>query len=302
MAESQRRGKVSGSPGGTPPPRRGKKRRGKSPARRILPFVAAVSVLGLAVWGLTALLGSATADANRSSGKESLPAQSADGGSSAAPEPGASSASETGALPTSETASSVDGHYVQPAGAAWNLKLVNQWNVLPEEYEKSLEVYAGSNQFDSRAMDSLRALVKAGAAYNIRAVSTYRSVEKQKYLYEKEIQSEVAKGHDRAEAEKIAAASVAPPGTSEHNLGLAVDFLFEDYNYLTEKYKDTPAYTWMMAHCAEYGFILRFPENKQDITGVTFEPWHYRYVGVDAAREIMRRGVTLEEYLQEKGL
>ena len=111
----------------------------------------------------------------------------------------------------------------------------------------------------------------------------------------------MAKGHSRSKAEELAATEVARPGTSEHNLGLAADFLFERYSSLETAYEKTEAYSWMLEHCADYGFILRFPKNKQSITGVIFEPWHYRYVGEQAAKEIMSRGITLEEYLQEKG-
>mgnify|MGYP000918757587 FL=1 len=199
------------------------------------------------------------------------------------------------------TTSSASGHYVQPAGAKWNLKLVNPWNPVDSDYAQSLVTYAGGNKFDSRAIDKLKALVSA-ANGKIRVASLYRTIELQTKLFNNKVSQVMANtGKPRVEAETIAATEVARPGTSEHNLGLAVDFLFEGYSSLSEKFENTATYTWMMQNCAEYGFILRFPKNKQAVTGVSFEPWHYRYVGQESAREIMSRRITLEEYLEEKG-
>ena len=94
-----------------------------------------------------------------------------------------------------------------------------------------------------------------------------------------------------------AAAWVARPGTSEHQAGLAVDIVDTAYQLLDKAQEDRPVQQWLMAHCAEYGFILRYPTGKSDLTGVNYEPWHYRYVGQEAAREIMDQGLCLEEYL-----
>ena len=98
------------------------------------------------------------------------------------------------------------------------------------------------------------------------------------------------------EAEEKVAYWVARPGTSEHQAGLAVDIVDTNYQSLDEQQEETPVQLWLMEHCAEYGFILRYPSGKSDLTGVGYEPWHYRYVGEEAAREIMDQGVCLEEY------
>ena len=100
------------------------------------------------------------------------------------------------------------------------------------------------------------------------------------------------------EAEEQAARWVARPGTSEHETGLAVDIVDTDYQLLDEKQEQTPVQQWLMAHCAEYGFILRYSTEKSDCTGIGYEPWHYRYVGKKAAREITNQNITLEEYLR----
>ena len=106
-------------------------------------------------------------------------------------------------------------------------------------------------------------------------------------------------------AERQAAQWVARPGTSEHNLGLAADIVSADWyaqhDDLTADFDQTPAFAWLREHCADYGFILRYPLGKESVTGVTYEPWHYRYVGEEAARAIMDAQLTLEEYLQQQG-
>ena len=131
-------------------------------------------------------------------------------------------------------------------------------------------------------------------------VSGYRSVERQTALFKRKTNSFMAEGFSREEAEKQAAMWVARPGTSEHNTGLAADIVSADWyskhSDLTADFEDTPEFEWLYAHCADYGFILRYPRGKENVTGVTYEPWHYRYVGKDAAKAIMQAGGTLEEY------
>lgn len=108
----------------------------------------------------------------------------------------------------------------------------------------------------------------------------------------------MAQGLSQTEAQKQAATEAAVPGTSEHQLGLAVDLVDASYQVLDEAQASTPAQQWLMAHCWEYGFILRYPAEKQDITGIIYEPWHYRYVGRDHAQAIRQSGQCLEEFLQ----
>ena len=108
----------------------------------------------------------------------------------------------------------------------------------------------------------------------------------------------MADGLSYDEAYAAAATVVAIPGTSEHNLGLAVDICALDYQILDDAQADTPEQQWLMEHCWEYGFILRYPAEKQDITGIIYEPWHYRYVGRDHAQAIRQSGQCLEEFLQ----
>ena len=131
--------------------------------------------------------------------------------------------------------------------------------------------------------------------------SAYRTIEKSAELYQRKVQQYLNAGYSQAKAESEAAKWVAPPGTSEHHTGLAMDIVSSDYwgqySDLEHDYEKFDSFKWMYEHCAEYGFILRYPKDKQDITGITYEPWHYRYVGVEVATYIMENGLCLEEYL-----
>ncbi len=204
-------------------------------------------------------------------------------------------AAATTTVPTTTTTAA-------PADGAWNMILVNPWNVWTEaelDAQSDIVWYSGSESVDSRIVEPLNALLRAGSSYGLCVCSGYRDYGTQEILFGREV-DEVLSTRDcsREEAERIAATEVARPGTSEHHTGLAVDLLHSECWSLEEYWDQSAAFDWMMEHCAEYGFILRYPKHKQYITGVIYEPWHYRYVGVEAATEIMSRGITLEEYLQ----
>ena len=130
--------------------------------------------------------------------------------------------------------------------------------------------------------------------------SAYRTMEKQTDLYNNKVSRLQAEGLSYEDAYRQAGTVVAYPGTSEHNLGLAADIVAKDYQLLDDKQAETPEAKWLKENCWRYGFILRYPTDKIGETGIIFEPWHYRYVGKEAAREIMEQGICLEEYLGEK--
>lgn len=182
----------------------------------------------------------------------------------------------------------------------WNLRLANLDNYLPDGFTVEtgliIQAYASKNQmeFDARAVDELNAMLKAAndSGVNIFVVSSYRSVRYQTGLYNNEVQKWVNQGYDNEAAKKKAATIVAVPGTSDHNLGLAVDL-----NSVEESFENTRQFAWLQEHAEEYGFVMRFPKNKQDITKIIYEPWHYRYVGVEAAKEMNRLDMCLEEYV-----
>ncbi len=183
------------------------------------------------------------------------------------------------------------------------LLLVNGNNPLPEDYdyERNLttipqEYIKGSlTQIDKNMWPYLKAMLDDARAegIDIGVWSPYRSYETQEQLYNAQVQREMDKGLDRAAAEKEAATVVARPGTSEHHTGLALDI-----NSVQDSFKTTDAYKWLTENAEDYGFILRYTEDKQEITGVISEPWHWRFVGIDTAREINRLDMCLEEYIE----
>lgn len=228
---------------------------------------------------------------------------------------GSMSGSVSGSMSGSTGSSSVSGSSslnngssaAAPAAATlqgWELRLVNAQNPLPEDFTVETREIAGYEKrlFDARAADALESMLKdaEAAGCKLYLVSAYRSVERQKALFQRKTQSFINEGFSPAEAEKQAAMWVARPGTSEHNLGLAADIVSSDWyktnSDLTADFEKTPHFAWLKQHAAEYGFILRYPLGKEKITGVTYEPWHYRYVGKQAAQAIMQQGIALEEY------
>ena len=122
----------------------------------------------------------------------------------------------------------------------------------------------------------------------------YRTYEEQQKILDDKIKAYINEGYSQSRAERTAKEWVALPGTSEHQLGIAVDI-----NADKSKSSNDEVYTWLAANAHNYGFILRYPQGKQEITGTSYEPWHYRYVGVEVAREIYERGICLEEYFEQ---
>ena len=191
-----------------------------------------------------------------------------------------------------------------PAGADdWRLTLVNTENPLSRDYEPDTAEADNGYLFDLRAVESLRALLQAGreAGLDLVVTSGWRSWAYQEQLFEDKVGRVMAEtGLGRAEAEELAAAEVARPGTSEHQLGLAVDIISNAHPELDESWAQTEEAEWLKENCADYGFILRYPPDKSGITGIVWELWHFRYVGQEAAQYIMESGLCLEEYLEEQ--
>lgn len=143
----------------------------------------------------------------------------------------------------------------------------------------------------------LKAGIKEGLTFEI--CSSYRDMKRQKELFEEDVEALIRQGYSYQEAYDEVAKETMPPGCSEHSTGLAFDIVAFDYQMLDEKQANTDESIWLRKHCAEYGFILRYPEGKEDITGISYESWHFRYVGKEAAQYIMQEGITLEEYLEK---
>lgn len=204
--------------------------------------------------------------------------------------------------PEEETAEKSEDEQEEKLPGDWNLILVNQTHLVPEDYEVELKAIGSGHFIDTRAYEDFRAMIQAAKKEGvyIYVTSSYRSMEKQISLHDKKIEYYVMKGDSYSEARRKAAEVVAVPGTSEHQLGLALDLVSSEYRKLDEKQENTKGFKWLKMHCAEYGFILRYPNEKTEITGIIYEPWHFRYVGKEAAQEITEQGVTLEEYVGAK--
>ena len=181
------------------------------------------------------------------------------------------------------------------------LTLVNCWNPLPEGYEPELVSIGDGHKIDARAYSDYRRMMADCRAAGLKPVvrSSYRTQSHQTALYLNKVHRVMATLDEpcaltaRAEAATV----VAYPGTSEHQLGLALDIVDSRYQALETDQENTPVQQWLMRNSWRYGFILRYPTGKSDITGIIYEPWHYRYVGRDAADEIYHSGLCLEEYI-----
>ena len=180
-------------------------------------------------------------------------------------------------------------------GTAWNLRLVNRWNPLPEGYNVSLKELPGGEKVDERIYGPLTEMLEAAREGNWdelpRVISGYRTQEVQQELYDAEVNKYKSRGYSEEEAKAEAGKWVAVPGTSEHQLGLAVDVEGATYD----------VFIWLQENSYKYGFIFRYPGEKTDTTGTVEEVWHYRYVGVEAATEMYEQGLCLEEYVEMKG-
>ena len=181
--------------------------------------------------------------------------------------------------------------------------LVNGDNPLPDDYDANIRKdlvtidpkYRNNNYVTDIHKDVypyITAMVAAANkdGVNLKVWSPFRSYAIQKDLFQKQVNRV---GGD----EEKAATVVARPGTSEHNTGLCADF-----NMASDSFEKTPMFTWMMENAEDYGFILRYPKSKIDVTGVIYESWHWRFVGINTAKEINKMGVTLEEYVEIKNI
>ena len=176
----------------------------------------------------------------------------------------------------------------------WNLILVNQTHAIPDKWDQELITLSNGTQVDSRIYPDLQQMfddMRAQGVYPV-AVSGYRTAEKQQSLMDEKIQELEAQGYSPEDAAQEAKLWVNPVGYSEHQTGLALDINADGINSSLDD-----VYQWLAQNAWSYGFILRYPQGKTDITGTDYEPWHYRYVGKEAAQAIQSQGVCLEEYL-----
>ncbi len=185
-------------------------------------------------------------------------------------------------------------HHVASEDNGWNLILVNRNSYIPDDYKVELTELSNGEKVDSRIYPELQEMFNDARAqgYGLFVREGYRTQEEQQQLLNEKIEAYENEGKSKSEAKKLAEQWVAIPGTSEHQLGIAVDI-----NADTTKSSSDDVYSWLAENAHKYGFIKRYPSDKTDITGVINEPWHYRYVGKEAALEIYSQGMCLEEYI-----
>ena len=230
----------------------------------------------------------------------------------AVPSASAASASSTAAetAPASGAASAVEEEpgllSAQQAQAMLDdprMVLVNHTNKMPEDYTFTTRecgsATAVNKTLQTEAADAFLAMQAAAAkeGVTIWMQSGYRSVSYQTNLYEKKTNYYKQQGYDDAKAKEMAAAIVNPPGYSEHNCGLAADLNSPEHTGLDEGFENTAAFRWLCQHAGEYGFILRYPKGAEEKTEITYEPWHWRYVGVENAAKINASGLCFEDYI-----
>jgi len=178
--------------------------------------------------------------------------------------------------------------------------LVNKQHTIPDDYEFTLGTIKGSMRCDERIIEPLTQMFAAAKedGVNLIVCSPYRDLARQEYLFDRKMKGFIRSGMSYVDAYKTASITVTVPGASEHQIGLAVDIISDTYSALDIGFADTPAGQWLAEHSWEYGFILRYPLGKEEITGIQYEPWHFRYVGVDAAKIITEDAITLEEFIE----
>lgn len=186
----------------------------------------------------------------------------------------------------------------------WRLVLINKQHSIPEDYVVVLgkiQTLKGTMYCDERIIDDYLDMLKAAKEDNValEITSPYRDSAYQVYLFNNKVNAYMKKGLSYMEAYQLTSQAVTVPGASEHQIGLAFDIVTPSFRRLVEGFADTDAGKWLAENSYKYGFILRYPKGKEYITGIKYEPWHFRYVGVEAATVITERGITLEEFWEE---
>ena len=182
------------------------------------------------------------------------------------------------------------------------LLLANAENPLPQDWSIQTEEVQNGYEMDKRAAPAMREMIQAAKEDGVELMlcSAYRSIEKQQQLFDRSQQAYMAQGMSEEEAYAKTATETAIPGTSEHQTGLAADIVTPTYQMLDAGFADTPAGQWLSEQATEYGFVLRYPQDKQEVTGIIYESWHYRFVGKTHAKLMKESGLCLEEYLQQE--
>lgn len=182
----------------------------------------------------------------------------------------------------------------------WKYVLTNELHMLPKDFEVELEKTYNGQRVDRRMRGELEAMIDAAKkdGHHLMICSSYRDYKKQDQLMDESIAKFVRRGLSYKDAFFKTKEQIALTGASEHHTGLAVDIVGKNHQSLDESQADTKEAKWLAEHAAEYGFILRYPKEKEDITMISFESWHYRYVGKGAAEYMKEKNLCLEEFIE----
>ena len=278
--------------------------------------VLAILLIALIVWGIKNLVsgddGKSSSESslgtvstsqssspdNASNSDSSLSGAVVSGGDSSADESasGASSSSSSSKVSSSTSTSSINSS--DPYYESSMPLLVNPDHLMPDDYSPTVVSVGGNYKMESKAAAAWQDMQAAASrdGVSLWIISAYRTLERQTELYQEKVEEYKNLGYNEGDAKIEAGKWVAVPGTSEHCLGYAADLCS-----LEENFENSDQFAWLQKHCAEYGFILRYPKDKVDITKISYEPWHYRYVGSNHAQIIMSQALCLEEYLEQYG-
>lgn len=197
-----------------------------------------------------------------------------------------------------QTPNTTDG-VVDNSLLPWNLVLVNRYNFLSADFQVDLAAIGGGHYIDARAARNVSFLLESARDEGLSplVVSSHRSMARQRFLFDAQLERNLNAGMSQETAFDAARRVIAYPGSSEHNLGLAIDIVSYNHRGLNAAFGQTPEGLWLAQNAHRFGFILRYPDDKQDITNIIYEPWHFRYVGVLHATRMFEMNLVLEEYV-----
>ena len=210
---------------------------------------------------------------------------------------------EKGAEETEQQIDSSEVDYSEFRADDWRLILVNKQHPIPDDYELkigSISTPRGRMKCDRRIIYDLNKMLEDAKEEGINLVvcSPYRPSSRQDYLFDKKVKKYIKQGNSYMDAYYLTAQAVTIPGASEHEIGLALDIVSDKYSGLNEGFGASDAGIWLEKHCTEYGFVIRYPLGKESVTGIEFEPWHFRYVGKKAAKVMKEQNLCLEEFTE----
>lgn len=210
---------------------------------------------------------------------------------------------EKGAEETEQQIDSSEVDYSEFRAGDWRLILVNKQHPIPDDYELklgSINTPRGRMKCDRRIISDLNKMFEDAKEDGINLVvcSPYRPSSRQDYLFDKKVKNYIKQGNSYMDAYYLTAQAVTIPGASEHEIGLALDIVSDKYSGLNEGFGASDAGIWLEKHCTEYGFVIRYPLGKESVTGIEFEPWHFRYVGKKTAKVMKEQNLCLEEFTE----